>query len=75
MPVTMASLNVVEQATSSFVQEFLDMRSYIHQFTSNLKMLKTLYEVEAIRNFIPNGIIPYPEDAQSLRSGIAVEFR
>ncbi|VDC06143.1 unnamed protein product [Peniophora sp. CBMAI 1063] len=74
VPVSMASLNMVEQSTSSFMESLVNIRNGYHEFANNLKTVKMLYELEELEPTISDGKHPYPENAQSLRSGIAVEF-
>ena len=74
IPVSMASLNVVEQSTSSFLQQFMRMRFELYRLTRSMRSIRTLYEVEEISNSLSDGKIPYPENTQSLRTGISVEF-
>lgn len=43
--------------------------------SERLANLRRLYEAENIENKIPDGTVPYPEDQQSIKDGIALEFR
>ena len=70
----MTSLTVVEQATNAFFSQFFNIRMELHQFSSSLRELKVLDEVEAVENAIKDGNMPFPEDSRSLRTGISVEF-
>lgn len=74
VPVSMASLNVVEESTSSFFQQFTELHFEMYEFSASMRTLRVLYEIEAVDNIIADGKVPYPENAQSLRSGISVEF-
>ncbi|VDC06145.1 unnamed protein product [Peniophora sp. CBMAI 1063] len=74
IPVSMASLNVVEQSTSSFLQRFVHMRYQLYQLSNSMRSLRVLYEIEVVDNTVTDGKLPYPENTQSLRSGISVEF-
>ncbi len=75
MPVSLASLNLLQQSTSQFsfmVWRFFDQTSSI---TEQLATVRKLYEVANIPNRIEDGTVPFPEDAQKVQHGIALEFR
>ncbi|KAM5537530.1 hypothetical protein V8D89_008857 [Ganoderma adspersum] len=75
MPVSLASLNLLQQTTIQFsfaVWRFFDQTSSI---TEQLATIRKLYEVANIPNRIADGKIPFPEDAQKIRHGISLEFR
>lgn len=75
MPVSLASLNLLQQSTSQFsfmVWRFFDQTSSI---TEQLATVRKLYEVANIPNRIKDGTVPFPEDAQKIRNGVALEFR
>ncbi|TFK85037.1 P-loop containing nucleoside triphosphate hydrolase protein [Polyporus arcularius HHB13444] len=75
MPVSLASLNLLQQSTSQFsfmVWRFFDQTSSI---TEQLATVRKLYEVANIPNRIEDGTVPFPEDAQKIQHGIALEFR
>ena len=40
-----------------------------------LESVKKLYEVVNIDNVVKDGTVPFPEDAQKIKNGIALEFR
>ena len=40
-----------------------------------LSAVRKLYEIENVQNKVADGKEPFPENRQSLRSGISVEFR
>ena len=75
MPVSLASLNLLQQTTSHFsftVWRFFDQTSSI---TEQLATIRKLYEVANIPNRITAGKVPFPEDAQKIRHGVSLEFR
>ncbi len=37
--------------------------------------MKRMYEVVEIVNEIPDGKVPFPEEASQIRHGVALEFR
>ncbi|KAL0949113.1 hypothetical protein HGRIS_009200 [Hohenbuehelia grisea] len=75
IPLSLASLNLITQTTTSFsyvVFQFLaETGSIAEQFAG----VRKLYEIRNIPNKIADGTIPYPENAQSLNQGVAIEFR
>lgn len=75
MPVSLASLNLLQTTTSHFaftLWRFFDQTSSI---TEQLATVRRLYDVAKIPNRITDGTVPFPEDAQSIRHGVALEFR
>lgn len=40
-----------------------------------LSTIRKLYEMMELKNRVPDGLMPYPEDQQALRTGISIEFR
>ena len=75
MPVSLASLNLLQQTTSHFsftVWRFFDQTSSI---SDQLSTIRKLYEVANIPNRIDDGKVPFPEDAQKLRHGVSLEFK
>lgn len=69
----MASFILIEDTSYSFVstQVFSLDFSLAKQF-ANIRML---YEIENVKNKVVDGTESFPEDQQSLRSGVSVEFR
>jgi hypothetical protein len=43
--------------------------------SDRLSALRQLYEAGSIANTVADGTTPYPENQQSIRDGIAIEFR
>ena len=75
MPVSLASLNLLQQTTSQFsftVWRFFDQTSSI---TEQLASIRRLYEIVNIPNRVQDGAVPFPEDVQKIKNGIALEFR
>ncbi|KAH9917929.1 P-loop containing nucleoside triphosphate hydrolase protein [Epithele typhae] len=75
MPVSLASLHLINNATSSFghrlYEVLINSKSMGEQFSSVRKM----YEADNIINKVADGTIPFPEDSLSIRYGIALEFK
>lgn len=70
---SLASFILIEHTSHSFVstQSFSLEFSLAKQF-ANIRML---YEIENVKNKVVDGTESFPEDQQSLRSGVSVEFR
>lgn len=70
---SLASFILIEHTSHSFVstQVFSLDFSLAKQF-ANIRML---YEIENVKNKVVDGTESFPEDQQSLRSGVSVEFR
>ncbi|RPD56247.1 P-loop containing nucleoside triphosphate hydrolase protein [Lentinus tigrinus ALCF2SS1-7] len=75
IPVSLASLSLIQDAASKFVWSFQDMIYRMRGIEHQLTAVKKLYEVAKIPNVIPDGTIPFPEEASQIRSGVALEFR
>ncbi|CDO69837.1 hypothetical protein BN946_scf184803.g35 [Trametes cinnabarina] len=75
MPVSLASLNLLQQTTSQFSYTLWRFIEQTGSITDQLAAVRKLYSVAHIPNRIPDGTVPFPEDAQKLRHGVALEFR
>ncbi|KAG1777294.1 P-loop containing nucleoside triphosphate hydrolase protein [Suillus placidus] len=77
VPLYLASLVLMYQVSNSFssppfsVSPFRQCSSLAERFNG----VRTLYELDDVRNKVADGTKPFPEDKQSLRSGISIEFR
>jgi len=75
IPVSLASLHLVQQASSSFMGSVRSLLEQTGNMSDRLSALRQLYEVGNIANVVADGTTPFPENEQSMRDGIAVEFR
>ncbi|KAH9855745.1 P-loop containing nucleoside triphosphate hydrolase protein [Lenzites betulinus] len=75
MPVSLASLNLLQQTTSQFSFTLWRFFEQTGSVTEQLATVRKLYSVAQIPNRIPDGKVPFPEDAQKIRNGVALEFR
>ena len=57
----MSELRMILHHAGSIGEQFYNMRQ--------------MYEIDEIRNKVPDGAVSFPEDSRSLESGITVEFR
>ncbi|OBZ79057.1 hypothetical protein A0H81_00110 [Grifola frondosa] len=75
MPVSLASLNLIQQTTMHFTFAVYRLFSQTVSIADQLATVRKLYEVAKIPNRIVDGAMPFPEDAQKLICGVALEFR
>ncbi|PIL27886.1 ATP-binding cassette transporter [Ganoderma sinense ZZ0214-1] len=75
IPVTLASLNLVQDATYRFAYTVYEIIRRAKSVGHQLESVKKLYEVVNIQNVVKDGTVPFPEDTAQLRSGIELEFR
>ncbi|KAG2132773.1 P-loop containing nucleoside triphosphate hydrolase protein [Suillus clintonianus] len=73
-PLSLASLVLIKQAFNPFSDAIFSLfdASYLKAVLSRIRVL---YELENIRNGMVDGTEPFPENQQSLRSGISIEFK
>ena len=75
IPVTLASLNLIQSTVSSVTGSLTHFFDQFGSIAEQLESIRRLYEVKNIPNRIEDGMEPYPENSESLNSGISVEFR
>ncbi|KAH9947363.1 P-loop containing nucleoside triphosphate hydrolase protein [Amylocystis lapponica] len=75
IPVSLASLNLIQSTTSSFSWTVYQFFNEFGSIADQLAAVRKLYDVEHIPNRIVDGTLPFPEDVQKVKMGIAVEFR
>ncbi|KAI0770932.1 P-loop containing nucleoside triphosphate hydrolase protein [Trametes elegans] len=75
MPVSLASLNLLQQTTSHFSYTLWRFFEQTGSVTEQLGRVRKLYDVAHIPNRIQDGTVPFPEDVQKIRNGVALEFR
>jgi hypothetical protein len=75
IPVSLASLHLVQRASSSFMGSARALYEQTGNMSDRWSALRQLYEAENIANTVADGTTPFPENQQSIRDGIAVEFR
>ncbi|KAG1775581.1 P-loop containing nucleoside triphosphate hydrolase protein [Suillus placidus] len=75
-PLSLASLILIKQAFNpSGNTDFSASRKLSLLLATHLSRTRKVYEIENIRNKVVDGTEPFPENQQSLMSGISVEFR
>ena len=75
MPMSLASLYLIEEATNTFMGNIWELLTSAKSVSEQLSSVRKLYEVHNIVNKVPDGTIPFPEDASKIRFGIELEFR
>ena len=75
IPVSIASMRLVQETTSSFIIAFMGFLNESGSIAERFHKVRQLYEIENIPNQVADGNISFPEDRQSLKSGMSVEFR
>ncbi|KAH9054295.1 HlyB/MsbA family ABC transporter [Lactarius vividus] len=75
MPVSLASLQLLQQSSSTFMMRINDIFRKTGSISDRLASLRKLYEAENIPNKIVDGTISFPENAQPIGDGISLEFR
>lgn len=75
IPVSIASMRLVQETTSSFIGAFMGFLNESGSIAERFHKVRQLYEIENIPNNVVDGNIRFPEDRQSIRSGMSVEFR
>ncbi|ETW78359.1 ABC transporter [Heterobasidion irregulare TC 32-1] len=75
VPLSLASLSLIQQTSLSFSATITQFLSQVGSVSNRLSSLRQLYEVANIPNRIQDGNAPFPEDPQTIRAGISLEFR
>ncbi|TFK81137.1 P-loop containing nucleoside triphosphate hydrolase protein [Polyporus arcularius HHB13444] len=75
IPLSLASLSLVQDAAREFAWSFRVIVNRTWSIESRLTAVKRMYEVVEIANEIPDGKVPFPEEASEIRHGVALEFR
>jgi hypothetical protein len=75
IPISLASLHLMQGASYEFTRHISRLLEETGTFSKRLSSLRKLFEAESISNKVTDGTIPFPENEQSLRDGISLEFR
>jgi hypothetical protein len=73
VPLVLASLFLVERTSRLMFNNFSHYED--GKLAKRLADVRALYEIKNVQNKVVDGREPFPENKQSLRSGISVEFR
>ncbi|KAG1768462.1 P-loop containing nucleoside triphosphate hydrolase protein [Suillus placidus] len=74
-PISLASLILIKQVFQPFSNTNFLLSIPLSALANNLSEIRNLYEIENTQNKVVDGTEPFPENQQSLTSGISVEFR
>ncbi|KAH9164213.1 HlyB/MsbA family ABC transporter [Lactarius sanguifluus] len=75
IPVSLASLHLMQRASGLFMGSVRTLLEQTGNMSERLSALRQLYEAGNIANNVADGTTPFPENEQSIRDGIAIEFR
>lgn len=75
IPVSLASLTLINQTADSFSGTLFSLFGDSFSLGEQFSEVRKLYEIENVQNRVAEGKEPFPENRQSLRNGISVEFR
>jgi len=65
----------MQEASDLFMAHVTTLLSQTRNFSEQLLDLRKLFEAANIPNKIADGTVPFPENQQSIRDGISLEFR
>lgn len=75
IPLSLAALHLIRENAHSFAQTVFTLLDETRDMAEQLASVRKLYEIENIPNKVADGHVPYPENHQTLSSGISIEFR
>jgi hypothetical protein len=75
IPISLASLRLMEEASDLFMTHVTTLLSETGDFSEELLDLRKHFDAGSITNKIVDGTTPFPEDQQSIRDGISLEFK
>jgi len=76
IPHSLVSLILIYQiANSSGSSPLSEMPFSVTSLMEKLADIRSIYAIDNVKNKVVDGPEPFPEDRQSLRSGISIEFR
>jgi uncharacterized protein with von Willebrand factor type A (vWA) domain len=74
VPLSLASLVLMEHTSNSLVSTHFSSYT-VFNLAANFTSLRDLYEFKNVQNKVVDGTERFPENQQSLSSGISIEFR
>jgi hypothetical protein len=75
IPLSLASLTLIKQTSQAFTSTLFSLFGESYSLAERFKDVRKLYEFENVLNKVVDGTELFPEDQQSIRSGISLEFR
>ena len=74
IPVSLASLTLIREAVSLFINPLIALLDQTSSMSETFASIRRLYEMNNVPNQLVDGSEPYPENKQTLSTGIAFEF-
>ncbi|KAG2034311.1 P-loop containing nucleoside triphosphate hydrolase protein [Suillus americanus] len=75
IPLSLVSLILIYQISNSFGFPLSETSFSATSLVEKLAAIRSIYAIDNVKNKVVDGPEPFPEDRQSLRSGISIEFR
>lgn len=75
IPLSLASLHLIRENASSFSSSIFGLLDETANVAEQLASVRKLYEIDSIKNKVPDGKEPFPENRQTLLNGISIEFK
>ena len=75
IPVSLTSLNFITQTTSTFSHRVFRVFQQTGAIADSVAAVRKLYQILEVPNKVPDGTVPFPEDAQKISHGMSLEFR
>ena len=72
---SVTSMRLIQDTTTEFMFLFVHFLEETGSIAERLHSVRQLYEIENIPNKVVDGTTSFPENQESLRSGISLEFR
>jgi hypothetical protein len=75
IPLSLASLTLINQTSQSFSSTLFSLFGESSSLAEQFADVRKLYQIANVPNKVVDGTEPFPENQQSIRSGISIEFR
>ncbi|KAI6133883.1 P-loop containing nucleoside triphosphate hydrolase protein [Pisolithus croceorrhizus] len=75
IPISLASLTLITQTANSFSSTLFQLFGESFSLSEQFASVRKLYEISTIPNRVVDGTISFPENQQTLKYGVSIEFR
>ncbi|KAI6137034.1 P-loop containing nucleoside triphosphate hydrolase protein [Pisolithus sp. B1] len=75
IPISLASLTLITQTANSFSSTLFQLFGESFSLSEQFASVRKLYEISTIPNRVVDGTISFPENQQTLKHGVSIEFR
>ncbi|KAG8220222.1 P-loop containing nucleoside triphosphate hydrolase protein [Butyriboletus roseoflavus] len=75
IPISIASLTLINHTANAFSSSLFSLFGESFSLAEQFASVRKLYEISNIRNRIVDGKVSFPENQQTLRHGVSIEFR